>query len=143
MLKRVQYGDLYVDEKDAAVRIADAEFPLPFSHRLEFNAPVHGTWNIVHIGLLVPECHQIYVCADNCMRGVVLTAAEMAAADRFSSVLIEENDLYDGNLETITIEGVSDVIRRLPYRPRAAAVFLVCLHHFVGTDTAYVFSALE
>lgn len=143
MLKRVQYGDLYVDEKDAAVRIADAEFPVPFSHRLEFNAPVHGTWNIVHIGLLVPECHQIYVCADNCMRGVVLTAAEMAAADRFSSVLIEENDLYDGNLETITIEGVSDVIRRLPYRPRAAAVFLVCLHHFVGTDTAYVFSALE
>ena len=143
MLKRVQYRDIYVDDKDAAVRIADADFPVPFSHRLEFNAPVHGTWNIVHIGLMVPDCHQIYVCADNCMRGVVLTAAEMGAGDRFSSVLIEENDLYDGNLETITIEGVSDVIRRLPYRPRAAAVFLVCLHHFVGTDTAHVFSTLE
>ena len=143
MLKRVQYRDFSVDDRDAAVRIADADFPVPFSHRLEFNAPVHGTWNIVHIGLLVPECHQIYVCADNCMRGVVLTAAEMGAGDRFSSVLIEENDLYDGNLETITIEGVSDAIRRLPYRPRAVAVFLVCLHHFVGTDAAYVFSTLE
>ena len=143
MLHRVVNPDLKVDEKDAVVRIADASFPVPFAHRLEFNAPVHGTWNIVHIGMLVPECHQIYVCADNCLRGVVLTAAEMGAADRFSSVLIEENDIYDGSLENITIEGVSDVIRRLPYRPRAAAVFLVCLHHFVGTDAAYVYRTLE
>ena len=143
MLRRVERPDFHIDEKDVAVRIADAEFPVPFAHRLEFNAPVHGTWNIVHIGLMVPECHQIYVCADNCMRGVVLTAAEMGAGDRFSSVLIEENDLYDQNLETITIEGVSDVIRRLPYRPRAVTVFLVCLHHFVGTDAAFVFKTLE
>ena len=103
MLRRLERPDFHIDEKDAAVRIADAEFPVPFAHRLEFNAPVHGTWNIVHIGLMVPDCHQIYVCADNCMRGVVLTAAEMGAGDRFSSVLIEENDLYDQNLETITI----------------------------------------
>lgn len=143
MLRRVERPDYNIDEKDAAVRIAEADFPVPFAHRLEFNAPVHGTWNIVHIGLLVPDCHQIYVCADNCMRGVVLTAAEMGAGDRFSSVLIEENDLYDRNLETITIEGVSDVIRRLPYRPRAVTVFLVCLHHFVGTDAAFVFKTLE
>ena len=145
MLRRVQTGKnrTEVDGTGARVRIADAAFPLPFAHSLEFNAPVHGTWNIVHIGMLVPECHQIYVCADNCMRGVVLTAAEMDASDRFSSVLIEEDDLYDENLETITIEGVTDAIRRLPYRPRAVAVFLVCLHHFVGTDAAYVFRTLE
>jgi hypothetical protein len=93
--------------------------------------------------MLVPQCHQIYVCADNCMRGVVLTAAEMGADDRFSSVLLEEDDLYDQNLETITIEGVSDIIRRLPVRPRAVAVFLVCLHHFVGTDASYVYKTLE
>ena len=143
MLRRVNHPDGFMDPGDALVRIADASFPVPFEHRLEFNAPVHGTWNIVHIGMLVPECHQIYVCSDNCMRGVVLTAAEMGAADRFSSVLIEENDLYDGNLENITIEGVTDAINRLPYRPRAVAVFLVCLHHFVGTDAAYVYRTLE
>ena len=86
MLRRVNHPDGFMDPGDALVRIADASFPVPFEHRLEFNAPVHGTWNIVHIGMLVPECHQIYVCSDNCMRGVVLTAAEMDAADRFSSV---------------------------------------------------------
>ena len=142
MLRRIK-PDTRVEETDAAVKIADASFPVPFGHRLEFNAPVHGTWNIVHIGMLVPQCHQIYVCADNCMRGVVLTAAEMGADDRFSSVLLEEDDLYDQNLETITIEGVSDIIRRLPVRPRAVAVFLVCLHHFVGTDASYVYKTLE
>ena len=142
MLRRIK-PDTRVEETDAAVKIADASFPVPFGHRLEFNAPVHGTWNIVHIGMLVPQCHQIYVCADNCMRGVVLTAAEMGADDRFSSVLLEEDDLYDQNLETITVEGVSDIIRRLPVRPRAVAVFLVCLHHFVGTDAFYVYKTLE
>ena len=142
MLRRIK-PDTRVEETDAAVKIADASFPVPFGHRLEFNAPVHGTWNIVHIGMLVPQCHQIYVCADNCMRGVVLTAAEMGADDRFSSVLLEEDDLYDQNLETITIEGVSDIIRRLPVRPRAVAGFLVCLHHFVGTDASYVYKTLE
>ncbi len=53
---------------------------------------MHGNWNIVHTGMQVPESIQIYVCADNCMRGVVLTAAEMNAADRFSFVLVERRE---------------------------------------------------
>lgn len=121
----------------------DAALPRPVANVLEFNAPVHGNWNIVHTGMLVPEAHQVYVCADNCLRGVVLTAAEMGASGRFSSVVIEEGDLLDDNLETVTIEGVSDVIRRLPRRPPVVMVFLVCLHHFVGTDVAYVYDELE
>ncbi|MBQ6635250.1 MAG: nitrogenase [Lachnospiraceae bacterium] len=143
-MKKISAGGLRaVNEEGAAVRIAEAGFPAPFAQVLEFNAPVHETWNIVHIGMLVPECHQIYVCADNCMRGVVLTAAEMDAADRFSCVLLEEEDLYEGSLETVTVEGVTDAVNRLPYRPRAVAVFLVCLHHFVGTDVSWVFKTLE
>ena len=74
------------------------------SSGLEFNSPAHGNWNIVHTGMLLPEAIQIYVCADNCMRGVVLTAAEMNAADRFSFVIVEEEDLLNGNLEDVTIE---------------------------------------
>ena len=98
-----EMGCASAEDVGAAVRIRDASFPEPFARGLEFNAPVHGAWNIVHVGMQVPECHQIYVCADNCMRGVVLTAAEMDAADRFSCVLLEEEDLYEGSLETVTI----------------------------------------
>ena len=121
----------------------DAAFPRPVANVLEFNAPVHENWNIVHTGMLVPEAHQIYVCSDNCLRGVVLTAAEMGASGRFSGVTIEEHDLLEDNLESVTIEGVSDVIERLPARPPAVMVFLVCLHHFVGTDVDYVYHELE
>ncbi|MBQ6591050.1 MAG: nitrogenase [Lachnospiraceae bacterium] len=138
-----QDGLFSINDERASVPVCRASYPVPFAQELEFNAPVHGTWNIVHIGMLVPECHQIYVCADNCMRGVVLTAAEMDAADRFSCVLLEEKDLYEGSLEDITIEGITDAINRLPYRPRAVAVFLVCLHHVVGTDAAWVYRTLE
>ena len=77
-----------VDPKGAMVKIKDASFPVPFASELEYNSPVHGNWNIVHTGMQVPESIQIYVCADNCMRGVVLTAAEMNAADRFSFVIL-------------------------------------------------------
>ena len=126
-----------------SVPIRDAAFPAPFASELEFNAPVHGTWNIVHTGMLVPEAQQIYVCAANCMRGVVLTAAEMNAADRFSYVILEEQDLIRGDVEAVTIQGVADVIRRLPKRPPAVMLYTVCLHHFLGCDLEHIYRTLE
>lgn len=140
MLKRVGNA---MDTKGAEVCIKDAAFPAPFASELEFNSPVHGNWNIVHSGMMLPEARQIYVCADNCMRGVVLTAAEMNAADRFSFVIVEEEHLLNGNLEDVTIEGVSDVIEKLEERPKAVLLFTVCLHHFLGCDLEMVYRELE
>ena len=140
MLKRV--GDT-IDTSDAVISIKDATFPAPFASQLEFNSPAHGNWNIVHTGMLLPQARQIYVCADNCMRGVVLTAAEMNAADRFSFVIIEEEHLLNGNLEDITIEGVADVIEKLLEHPKAVLLFTVCLHHFLGCDLERVYQELE
>ena len=131
MLKRVGNREL---SGKTEIFIKEASFPVPFQPGLEFNSPVHGNWNIVHTGMLVPEARQIYVCADNCMRGVVLTAAEMNEAERFSFVILKEEHLLNGNLEDITIEGVSDVIERLEQKPKAVFLFTVCLHHFLGAD---------
>ena len=140
MLQRV--GET-VDPQDAVVKIKDASFPAPFASELEYNSPVHGNWNIVHTGMLVPEAIQIYVCADNCMRGVVLTAAEMNAADRFSFVIVEEQHVLNGNLEDITIEGVTDVLNKRSDHPKAVLLFTVCLHHFVGSNLNYIYEELE
>ena len=140
MLKRV--GDREFPGK-TEVFIKEASFPVPFQPGLEFNSPAHGNWNIVHTGMLVPEAQQIYVCADNCMRGVVLTAAEMNAADRFSFVIVEEKDLLGGNLEDVTIEGVTDVLNRLDKKPKAVLLFTVCLHHFLGSDLDRIYGELE
>ena len=142
MLKRVGQTEMeknHVTPEGAMIRIKDASYPAPFHPGLEFNSPVHGNWNIVHTGMLMPETIQIYVCADNCMRGVVLTAAEMNAADRFSYVIIEEDDLLNGNLEDITIEGVTDVLKKLERKPKAVLLFTVCLHHFLCCDLKMVY----
>ena len=140
MLRRV--GET-VDSKDAVIKIKDASFPAPFASELEFNSPVHGNWNIVHTGMQMPEAIQIYVCADNCMRGVVLTAAEMNAADRFSFVILEQQDILNSNLEEITIEGVTDVLNKREDHPKAVLLFTVCLHHFVGSNLDYIYGKLE
>ena len=140
MLKRVGNREL---SGKTEIFIKEASFPVPFQSGLEFNSPVHGNWNIVHTGMLVPEARQIYVCADNCMRGVVLTAAEMNAADRFSFVIVEEKDLLGGNLEDVTIEGVTDILNRLDEKPKAVLLFTVCLHHFLGSDLDRIYGELE
>ena len=136
-------------EGPSRIPVSKAAFPAPFAQELEFNPPVHETWNIVHIGMLMPQAHQIYICSDNCMRGVVMTAAEMNAIERFSCVVLEEKDMHSGNLEEITLEGVSDVLDKIRRKrgeerlPKAVLVFPVCLHHFMGCDLRYVYKELE
>lgn len=139
MLKRVG-GE--INPEGAVITIGEADFPVPFPLGLEFNSPAHGNWNIVHTGMLMPEAIQIYVCTDNCMRGVVLTAAEMNAGDRFSFVTVEEENLLNGNLEDVTIEGVTDVLNKLEEKPKAVLLFTVCLHHFLGCDLDRVYEEL-
>ncbi len=110
---------------------------------MQYNCPVHESWNIVHIGSLLPESHAIYVCGDNCLRGVVMTAAEMGLTPRFSAVMPTEAEISDGRLEEVTVRGTADLIRKLPYRPKAVLLFLVCMHHMVGVDESYIFRTLE
>ena len=129
--------------RDMEIQIKDAAYPAPFANCLEFNSPAHGTWNIVHTGMLVPEAQQIYVCAYNCMRGVVLTAAEMHAQERFSFVILDEEDMIAGKLEDITIEGVAACIHKLDRRPPAVLLFTVCVHQFLGCDLDYIYRKLE
>ena len=140
MLKRI--GNLEENRIDE-VCIGEAAYPAVFPSGLEFNAPVHGTWNIVHIGMQIPEAIQIYVCAQNCMRGVVLTAAEMNAAERFSYVILSEKDMVSKDVENITIQGVIDVIQKRREHPKAVLLFTVCAHHFLGCDYNRIYRELE
>ena len=130
----------------SVVKAREVTTPALFDSKLEFNPPVHGVWNIVHVGMLVPEAHQIYVCAVNCMRGVVLTAAEMGASHRFSCVVLKEGDIVRGTVEQVTLEGIDDVLRKLEAHgslPPCVIVFPVCTHHFLGVSMARVYRELR
>lgn len=140
MLKRIQRE---TDHPGAVVKISEAAWPAPFKEGLEYSSPARGTWNIVHTGMLIPESHQIFVCALGCLRGVVLTAAEMNAMDRYSSVIIREENVLDGTMEELMIGGVTDVLEKLPYKPRAVLLFISCQHFFLAYDQNQVFASLR
>ncbi|MBQ4040826.1 MAG: nitrogenase, partial [Oscillospiraceae bacterium] len=106
MLKRVTVQQ---EVPNIGIPVKDDSFPAPFASGIEYASPARGTWNIVHTGMLIPEAHEIFVCAASCLRGVVLTAAELGAAHRFSTVEVRENNLLDGDMEDLVIDGVSDV----------------------------------
>ena len=127
----------------AKVTVREASFPAPFREGLEYSSPARGSWNIVHTGMLIPQSHQIFVCALGCLRGVVLTAAEMNALDRYSAVQIREENVLNGGMEELMIDGVTDVIRKLKYRPKAILLFISCQHFFLAYDQKLVFSVLR
>jgi len=140
MLKRVT---VQKEVPNIGIPVKDASFPAPFSSGLEYASPARGTWNIVHTGMLIPEAHEIFVCAASCLRGVVLTAAELGAAHRFSTVEVRENNLLDGDMEDLVIDGVSDVIEKLPVRPPIVLVYTSCVHHFAGCDLDMIYDELS
>ena len=114
-----------------------------FPRTLEFSPPARGTWNIVHTALQLPEAHQIYICASGCLRGVVLTAAERGAMDRFSTIELLEKDLVRTDNERLIIDGITDILTNLPKLPPVVLVFTACFHHFMGTDLQYVYHTLR
>jgi len=140
MLRRVGEEAIY---DIPHVSIGEAAFPAPFRPGLEYSAPARGVWTIVHVGMLVPEAHEIFVCAAGCLRGVVLSAAEMNLTGRFSTVAIEEHNVLDGDMEELIIEGVTDILNRLPKRPPAVLVYSSCIHHFMGCDLAMCYRTLH
>ncbi len=139
MLRKVNGHEVDIEP----IKIRDCNFPSPFHAGLEFSSPARGTWNIAHQGMLIPEAHEIFVCAASCLRGVVLTAYEMRAEKRFSTVAVEEQNLVDGNMEELIIDGVSHIIDQLPQKPPCVLVYTSCVHHFCGCDLELVYRELR
>lgn len=140
MLKRLNGQD---DMTGAEIPIRDAAFPAPFVSGLEYNAPARGPWNIVHTGMLIPESHQVFACAQGCLRGVILTAAEMLEMGRMSWISVDKSDLFDGSLERNIVDGTAEIIRKLPKKPRALLLFISCVHLFAGCDFEYMLNELR
>ena len=57
----LQRGGASVAQIDAVAKINNASIPATFASALKSNSPVHGNWNIVQTGMLVPEAIWLYV----------------------------------------------------------------------------------
>ena len=110
---------------------------------LSYASPVRGVWNIVHIGTLVPESHEIFVCPTSCLRGVVLTTAEMGAMDRLSTITVSEDNILEGDMEEALQYGTERILEQLPVRPRALLIYTSCIHHFLAVNYQRVYRVLR
>lgn len=125
---------------------------IPYVYRadldLEYSSPCRGGWNIVHYGLLVPEGHQIYVCPTSCLRGVVLTTAEMGfeAMNRLSTIAVGDDNILNGDLEEQVLHGTEHIVDTLTEngrRPRMVMIFTSCIHHFLAVNYQRVYRKLR
>lgn len=136
-------GSMNIDMSRTSVPAAEASFPSPFDEGLECSTPARGCWNIMHTGFLIPEAHQIFVCARGCLRGVAMTAAEMDALDRYSAIEIREENVFNAGIEDLMIDGVDNVLNKLSCKPRAVLLYINCQHFFLAYDQEYVFNTIK
>ena len=122
-----------------AVRAGDAAFPVPFKEGLLYSSPARGTWTIAHTSMLIPGSHQIFVCPSCCLRGVVLSAEEMGAMDRFSMLEFTDDHILRGDLEDMIIEGVSGILDEMPKKPTCVLLYTSCVQHFLNIDLNLVY----
>ncbi len=135
-----------IPSKDGCeANITDVPFPVPFPKGLVYAPPARGTWTIAHSPMLIPGCHEIYVCCPCCLHGVVLSADEIpdGGNSRFSMVTLTNENVLKGDLEEMMIEGVSEVLKGLPEMPRLVECFTSCVQHFLNIDLKVVYRALR
>ena len=123
--------------------IKDMQYEYNADTGLSYASPVRGVWNIVHIGTLVPQSHEIFVCPTSCLRGVVLTTAEMGAMDRLSTITVGEDNILEGDMEEALQNGTERIIAELPNRPRAMLIYTSCIHHFLAVNYHRVYRILR
>ncbi len=123
--------------------IKDVPYEYNADKGLHYSSPCRGMWNIVHYGTLVPGGHQIYVCSTSCLRGVVLTTAEMGAVDKLSTITVAEDNILDGDMEEQVLHGTEKIIESLPQRPRMVMIFISCMHHFMAVNYQRVYKLLR
>ena len=127
---------------DPQVRIQDAKFPSPFETGLVYSSPARGTWTIAHTSMLIPGSHQIFVCPSCCLRGVVLSAEEMGAMERFSMLEFTDDHILRGDLEDMIIEGVSEILGEMDALPTCVLLYTSCVQHFLNIDLHLVYRSL-
>ena len=115
----------------------------PFKPGLAYTSPARGHWTIAHTPMLIPGCYMIYLCANACMRGVVLSSLEYGGMDRFSMIMLYDKDIYEGNLEQMMIDGICEIIEKQPEHPPMVIAFTSCIHHFLACDQNYIFRTLR
>jgi hypothetical protein len=98
-----------------------------------YSSPAHGGWGIVRVGMLVPECYQLFVCPSACGRHGAISAKLHGYKDRLSYLYLDEGDIVSGGYERLIVESIGELLTLIE-KPRALLIVVSCLDDLLGTD---------
>lgn len=113
-----------------------------YEESLEYTAPSHGDWGLVHILCLIPELHVLFVCPPACGRHSALGAIGQNIKHKVSYYFLDAQEIARGYDEQIR-SATKELLTRLRKRPKALTVVVSCLDDLIGTDVDKVMEELN
>ncbi|MDO4788253.1 MAG: nitrogenase component 1 [Johnsonella sp.] len=113
-----------------------------YEESLEYTAPSHGDWGLVHILCLVPDLHVLFVCPPACGRHSALGAIGQNIKHKVSYYFLDAQEIARGYDEQIR-SATKELLGRLRKRPKALSVVVSCLDDLIGTDVDKVMEELN
>lgn len=102
--------------------------------KLCFCSAAFGSWGIVRLGTLVPECHMLFVCPYSCGRHNSIGAIQHGYKDKISYLFIDERDLALGTMEEDIPKAVMSILQSLEKRPKVILIYFSCVLYMSGFD---------
>lgn len=107
-----------------------------------FCSAAFGSWGIVRLGSLVPECKMLFVCPYSCGRHNSIGAIKHGYKDRVSYLFIDEQDIALGTMD----EDIPKTVKQLvecDNPPKVMLIYFSCVLYMAGFDWNAAVEALN
>lgn len=106
----------------------------PISQEVRYCSPYHGGWDIARMALNVPESHAVFFCPASCARIIALNAKKNGLQPRLSVYGLREDEIVMNDYRDAVVSSVSELLERLPKKPKALMLFVSCIDSMLATD---------
>ena len=111
-------------------------------NNLCFCSAAFGSWGIVRLGTLVPECKMLFVCPYSCGRHNSIGAIQHGYKDKVSYLFIDEQDVALGTMYDDIPQAVEILVNTDP-RPKVILIYFSCVLYMSGFDWDAVIDELS
>lgn len=102
--------------------------------KLCFCSAAFGSWGIVRLGTLVPECHMLFVCPYSCGRHNSIGAIKHGYKDKISYLFVDERDLALGTMTQDIPKAIERITTTLSQTPKVILIYFSCVLYMSGLD---------
>lgn len=107
-----------------------------------FCSAAFGSWGIVRLGSLVPECKMLFVCPYSCGRHNSIGAIKHGYKDRIGYLFIDEQDIALGTIDEDLLLAVRELVDS-DNPPKVMLIYFSCVLYMSGFDWDAAIDALS